>query len=745
MKRTVIIFAAALVALMAIAGCKKMKTKGQDDDIYVAAKSVSLNRSQETIEIDGTVTLYATVEPWNATYKYVTWTSSNEYVATVSEDGVVKGVHTGNATITATTTNDLTATCKIEVVAEKIAVTGISIEPSSNVIKVDGGTRLTVKFSPSNATNHHVTWSSDRDDIASVDNDGLVTGHGQGTATITAISEDGGKEATATVKVVQPFTSISITAPTQSDYHFKDGKFKYVVGETFQLQAVGEPSDSDDEIEYRVYGWGNNNYLNYFNISETGLVEAIGPYTSCKVSARSKADKSVEAVFTFNVLAAPEHIRLVTRQEDAEVQVYEYYPNYRRNTQYLGRGVTQKFRVLVEPSTAPQDVRIFGEPSWGIVNASITDGILSVEVPYNTAASTTSNEVKFTITLEATSNGHTDEFTFKVCRYDPYKVKVGDLIAKDGKIYDGGYRGYGVFEDSIRKDGDDNSIIAWLGDKHTTEDPFWSMCKPSEGLKTAKGAVIHGIAIPVNIDHLYRTSETSGEYYYDKDGNDNFILDSNNLPTSWLTTDDRKNLLRSTSAKHSAIFNTCVHVYTNQGRGSTWEIRPANFFVDYHTVFPGESGHSASDIPKDNYSFWGAFGYNYSGSASFGNYAKKEGSIAGTYMTTWLWPTIADFYSIFTGGDNPTGLQTFKESIPYSASEKQREIFVHSAKQAGFTLTYDYWWWLANESGRESSGDKILRLTQATIQDDNSGLTINTNVLHKNDTWKAYVLPIRYF
>ena len=79
--------------------------------------------------------------------------------------------------------------------------------------------------------------------------------------------------------------------------------------------------------------------------------------------------------------------------------------------------------------------------------------------------------------------------------------------------------------------------------------------------------------------------------------------------------------------------------------------------------------------------------------------------------------------------------------------EKPREIFIHSAKQSSITntLTYDCWWWLANESGREDSGDKVLRLTQATIQDETSNLIVNTNVPHKDSNWKAYVLPIRYF
>ena len=219
------------------------------------------------------------------------------------------------------------------------------------------------------------------------------------------------------------------------------------------------------------------------------------------------------------------------------------------------------------------------------------------------------------------------------------------------------------------------------------------------------------------------------------------------MPRNWVNSDERKELLRSTSNKHSALFNTCVHVYTNYGRGSTFEILPANFFVDPYTVFPGESGKTVSNIQTDHYLFWGAFGYNYSSSTSFSYYAKNEEDIAGKCMTTWLWPTIADIYSIFTGGDNPSGLQAFSSNQTFSSGEDRVDVFKHSAVMAFFkgddTPKYDCCWWLPNESGQESTGNNVIRLTQASVI--GSTITINTNVLHKSDEWKAYVLPIRYF
>lgn len=92
--------------------------------VYVMAKivtptSVSLN--EETLELmnGDTYTLTATVSPYNANSKSVTWKSSNTKVATVY-NGKVTAVGGGSATITATTYNGKTATCYVSVVSDPL-------------------------------------------------------------------------------------------------------------------------------------------------------------------------------------------------------------------------------------------------------------------------------------------------------------------------------------------------------------------------------------------------------------------------------------------------------------------------------------------------------------------------------------------------------------------------------------------------------------------------------------------------
>ena len=83
----------------------------------IPVTAVTLGKDTLSLTVGETATLAATVEPENATDKTVTWTSSNEDVATVDEDGVVTAVAAGTATITVTA-GGKTATCAVTVSAK---------------------------------------------------------------------------------------------------------------------------------------------------------------------------------------------------------------------------------------------------------------------------------------------------------------------------------------------------------------------------------------------------------------------------------------------------------------------------------------------------------------------------------------------------------------------------------------------------------------------------------------------------
>lgn len=159
----------------------------------VPVTGVEVEPFSSEISIGGTEQLTATVLPTNASNKAVTWSSSNSSIASVNTSGLVTGVAAGSATITVTTSEgEFTDFCNITVVSSTIPVTGVALDSSIFETPINGSTQLTATVIPSNATNQNVTWSSSNTSVAVVNSSGRVLGVGEGSATITVTTQDGG-------------------------------------------------------------------------------------------------------------------------------------------------------------------------------------------------------------------------------------------------------------------------------------------------------------------------------------------------------------------------------------------------------------------------------------------------------------------------------------------------------------------------------------------------------------------------
>jgi len=196
MKNLLIVF----IGLLIIASCKK-----KDEPIAVDGVTIPLTA---TVGVNLTVKLMPTVTPENAADKSVTWASSDANIVAVADDGTVTGKSPGTADITATSKSnpDKSARCTVTVTA---AVDGVTI-PLTATVEVNLTVKLTPTVTPENATDKSVTWTSSDINIATVADDGTVTGKSPGTAAIKATSKSNSeKSATCTVTVVSNDASVS--------------------------------------------------------------------------------------------------------------------------------------------------------------------------------------------------------------------------------------------------------------------------------------------------------------------------------------------------------------------------------------------------------------------------------------------------------------------------------------------------------------------------------------------------------
>ena len=254
--------------------------------IPTAVSRVILSKTSLSLKAGQSEKLSATVEPDDATDKAITWTSSDETVATVN-DGVVSAVKVGAASIIAKCGN-ASASCEVQVTP--IEVTSVILNETSMSLAVGTSASLTATVSPDDATDKTVSWSSTNDNVAVVI-DGHVNAIGVGNATI--IAKSGNQSARCEIEVYAiPATGISIS----EDY------IEMITGQSYTLTAAIIPDNATD----KTIIWTSSN-TSVARVVD-GNVTAVGQ-GDATISA-SSADKKFKAECKVSVKAKAASIKL---------------------------------------------------------------------------------------------------------------------------------------------------------------------------------------------------------------------------------------------------------------------------------------------------------------------------------------------------------------------------------------------------------------------------------------------------
>ena len=231
----------------------------------VPATSVTLNETTAEVTVGETLQLTATVAPENASNPTVTWSSSDDAIATVDANGLVTAVAAGTAIITASTTDGSNLSASCEVTVKQLAVS-LTLDKTAAEVTVGETLLLNATVLPDNTSNPAVTWSSSNDAVATVDANGLVTAVASGTATITATTADG-SNLTASCSVTVKQLAVSLTLDKTAA--------EVTVGETLQLTATVVPDNTSNP----AVTWSSSNDA-VATVDETGKITAIAAGTA---------------------------------------------------------------------------------------------------------------------------------------------------------------------------------------------------------------------------------------------------------------------------------------------------------------------------------------------------------------------------------------------------------------------------------------------------------------------------------
>lgn len=371
-----------------------------------AATGVELDKQALEMTVGETAQLIATIIPAEAEGIPVTWKSSDPKIASVSDKGLVTAIANGEATITVEVGN-LKATCHVTV--SEVAVESIKLSKIEMTLSKGSSEVLEVEILPAEAQNTTVTFESSDETIATVDNEGKVTGINVGDAVISVTA--GEVSATCDVTVV-PAEVTSITLDiTKADV---------VKNETLQLTATVTPENTGDIVVW------NSNPTAYASVDDNGLVTAL--HVGTAIITAKVGD--LEATCEINILPVT--------ATSISLDVTELT---------LEKGAQYELVPTVTPADADNKIE------WSTSDENVATVIAGGLVPTN-ATVTAINDGTATITATIDGVSATCQVTVETTA----PMAVGDFYYSDGTT-------------SAELDPDKTpiGIVYWLGDPSATD------------------------------------------------------------------------------------------------------------------------------------------------------------------------------------------------------------------------------------------------------------------------------------
>ena len=201
-------------------------------------KFLTVSPQTLNLKLGGSSQLIASVLPEKANNQ-ISWSSTNSRVATVDSNGLVSAVGMGSATIIARTINDITYNVNVLVGNYSKEVRSILVTTNYISLAVSNSKQLAVAFTPADASNKNVFWTSSNPSVATVDKYGVVKAISPGSTIIKATSEDGGYTDTATIEVVNYDNIIE-----EKSIAFDSSSYTVGIGSTKSLIPIITPSNA---------------------------------------------------------------------------------------------------------------------------------------------------------------------------------------------------------------------------------------------------------------------------------------------------------------------------------------------------------------------------------------------------------------------------------------------------------------------------------------------------------------------
>lgn len=284
--------------------------------------------------------LTATVLPTNATNKTITYTSLDERIASVDQQGLITGKTVGKTTIRVMSSSLVYQDISVEVIQNVVLASSLTVSPQSYQGTIGDAFSITSTILPANTTNQTLTYRSSDTSIASVTTNGMVSLKKVGNVSITVTTSNGVTQ-TIPVTVTKIEKKISLDKVTlQMKLHGKS-----------QLRYHILPADEEKTpVEF------TSSNASVVKVDKEGNLEAVGVGTAT-IRVSLKEDPTVYAVSKITVTKVTV-TGIQIRNEETDTTLKRHL--------FATKGKTTQLKAVVSPKNAS-----FDKVTWKSSNAKI--------------------------------------------------------------------------------------------------------------------------------------------------------------------------------------------------------------------------------------------------------------------------------------------------------------------------------------------------------------------------------------
>ena len=374
--------------------------------VVVPIESVSLSGDDSILKGE-TKRLTATINPEDTTDdKTITWSSDNENVLFVDQNGQIRGIKEGTANVKAVVAGKETTK---QITVNEIHINSIAIDGDQEFEMIKNQTKnLSVTINPENTTDDKgVVWKTNNEEVARVDNDGKVTALKEGEATITA-----------TVGTNETSVKINVKEIHINSVVINELDDEFTRGDEFKFSATYTPENTTDEN--KTVEWSSSN-------ADVGTIDQEGNFVALKEGTTKITAKIGNIKAEREVTVIENHVGdFKLLQEEGEV---------------LNIGNTQKLVTVVNPENCTD--------AYTIKYSSSDEAIATVDENGNVTAL---KDGKVVITATLTTE-YDEEFE------DSIEINIPAKEVISNKAEDGTTNGAATQEATSPKTGDVTFVL----------------------------------------------------------------------------------------------------------------------------------------------------------------------------------------------------------------------------------------------------------------------------------------------